>query len=159
EVMKKAIEQGVKAINYVKADEFIYEDGKVRGVQTVDQLTGERHLIRASKVINAAGPWVDTLREKDQSKKGATLHLTKEVHFTIEQRHIALEQVVYFDEPEGRIIFAIARDGKGYSGRTETDALGNIGHLGMNEKDRDYVLKATHFMVPSATVKQENIES
>ena len=159
EVMKQAIEQGVKAINYVKADEFIYEDGKVRGVQTVDQLTGERHLIRASKVINAAGPWVDTLREKDQSKKGATLHLTKGVHFTIDQKHFPLEQAVYFDEPEGRMIFAIPREGKVYIGTTETDEFGQIEHLRMNEKDRDYLLKAIHFMFSSANVKKENIES
>src|SRR5699024_1792462 len=109
EVMKKAIEQGVKAINYVKANEFIYEYVEVRGVQAVGQLTGERHLVRASKEINAASPWVDTLREKDQSKKGATLHLTKGVHFTIDQKHFPLEQAVYFDEPEVRMIFDILR--------------------------------------------------
>lgn len=159
EVMKKAVEQGVKAINYIKADEFMYENGRVKGVQAVDQVTGERHLIRANKVINAAGPWVDTLREKDQSKKGATLHLTKGVHFTIDQKYFPLEQAVYFDEPEGRMIFAIPREGKVYIGTTETDEFGNIMNLRMNTDDRDYLLKAVQFMFPSAKVKKEHIES
>src|SRR5699024_3615654 len=128
EVMKKAIEQGVKAINYVKANEFIYEDGEVRGVQAVGQLTGERHLLRASKVINAAGPWVDTLRKKDQSKKRSILHLTIGTHFTIDQKHVPLEQAMYFDESEARMIFAIPREGKVYIGTPETDEFGNIEH-------------------------------
>lgn len=69
EVMKKAVECGAKAINYAKVDEFIYEQGKAVGVKVVDQLTGESYQVFAKKIINATGPWVDTLQEKDHSLK------------------------------------------------------------------------------------------
>src|SRR5699024_7641961 len=80
EVIKKAVQKGAHAINYAKAKELLYDQsGKITGVQVEDQITGDIHQIHAKKIINAAGPWVDDLREKDGSKKGKTLHLTKGV--------------------------------------------------------------------------------
>lgn len=159
EVMKKAVNQGVKAINYVKAEEFIYENGKVAGVHAVDQITGETREIRANKIINATGPWVDTLREKDHSKQGKELHLTKGVHITIDGKRFPLQQAVYFDAPDGRMVFAIPREGKAYIGTTDTTYTGDITHLRMNTQDRDYLLKAANSMFPEVDLKPEDIES
>ncbi|HEY9576818.1 MAG TPA: FAD-dependent oxidoreductase, partial [Pseudobacillus sp.] len=58
EVMKKAVEQGAGAVNYVKAEKFIYESSKVAGIQATDLLTGQAMEIKAKTVVNAAGPWV-----------------------------------------------------------------------------------------------------
>ena len=68
--MKEAIEHGAKAVNYAKVDSFLYKDGKVCGVRVIDLLDGEVYEVYGKKIVNAAGPWVDTLREKDNSKKG-----------------------------------------------------------------------------------------
>lgn len=69
EVMKKAIEKGAKAVNYAKVESFIYENEKVKGVNVVDQLNGKEYKIFAKKIVNATGPWVDKMREADNSKK------------------------------------------------------------------------------------------
>src|SRR5690625_6166807 len=53
EVVKKAVELGGLALNYTKADEFIYENNKVVGIIAEDQITGESFPIYAKKVINA----------------------------------------------------------------------------------------------------------
>ncbi|MBW7461926.1 FAD-dependent oxidoreductase, partial [Paenibacillus sepulcri] len=73
EVMKRAVAEGARAINYMKVDDFLYEAGQMAGVEASDQLTGKRVVIHASQIVNAAGPWVDTLREKDGSRQGKTL--------------------------------------------------------------------------------------
>ncbi|HEU5141097.1 MAG TPA: glycerol-3-phosphate dehydrogenase/oxidase [Bacillales bacterium] len=159
EVIKKAVEQGAKAVNYVKAEEFLYESGKVAGVRAVDQLTGESRDIRAKKIINAAGPWVDDLREKDQSKQGKQLHLTKGVHITIDNSRFPLQQAVYFDAPDGRMVFAIPREGKTYVGTTDTHFKGNPVHPRMTVEDRDYLLRAIDYMFPGINVRPEDVES
>ena len=41
EVMKEAVSQGATVINYTKVHDFIYQDGKVVGVHTVDQINGQ----------------------------------------------------------------------------------------------------------------------
>ena len=114
EVMKAAVQKGATALNYSKVVNLVYDNGKVVGAVVEDQLTKEQYEIRATKVVNATGPWVDTIREKDNSKKGKVLRLTKGVHIVIDQSKFPLKQAVYFDTPDGRMIFAIPRDGKAY---------------------------------------------
>ena len=43
ETMKKAAEKGALCLNYMKAENFIYEDGKVIGAELTDMLTGEKY--------------------------------------------------------------------------------------------------------------------
>ncbi|WP_058306592.1 glycerol-3-phosphate dehydrogenase/oxidase [Gracilibacillus massiliensis] len=159
EVMKKAVENGALALNYAKVKELVYENERVKGVQIEDQLSNEIHELEAKYVINAAGPWVDTLREKDHSKKGKRLRLTKGIHLVFDESRFPLKQAIYFDTPDGRMVFAIPRDGKTYVGTTDTVYEGNIAHPTMTESDRDYVIKAIEFMFPNLQITADDVES
>lgn len=161
EVIKEAVNRGVLAVNYTKAENFIYENGKLVGVQINDQLSGEKKKIYAKKIVNAAGPWVDSLREKDQSKKGKYLHLTKGVHLVVDGSKFPLKEAVYFDTPfnDGRMMFAIPRAGKTYVGTTDTNYKGSIVHPRMTTEDRDYILKASNFMFPNLNLVAGDVES
>src|SRR5690606_34328414 len=96
EVMKKAVEKGALALNYMKVTNLVYENGKVVGVEVEDQTNGTVDTFYAKKIVNAAGPWVDTLREKDGSKKGKTLQLTKGIHLVFDGKRFPLKQAIYF---------------------------------------------------------------
>ena len=161
EVIKEAVNRGVIAVNHTKAEKFLYEKGKVVGIEVVDQISKKRQKIYAKKIVNAAGPWVDTLREKDNSKKGKYLHLTKGVHLVIDGNRFPLKEAVYFDTPfgDGRMMFAIPRDGKTYVGTTDTNYKDNPIHPRMTEEDRDYILEAANFMFPSLHLKSDDVES
>ncbi|WP_329610124.1 glycerol-3-phosphate dehydrogenase/oxidase [Pseudalkalibacillus berkeleyi] len=159
EVMKKAIEHGVNAANYAKVEDFIYEDGKAVGAVIRDVINGETYNVRAKKIVNAAGPWVDKLREQDKSKKGKTLHLTKGVHLVFDQSSMPLDQAVYFDTKDGRMVFAIPRDGKTYVGTTDTTYDADIAHPRMTIEDRDYIIDAIHYMFPDVNVTADDVES
>lgn len=159
EVMKEAVKFGADAINYAKVVSFIYDKGKVVGVKVEDQLTKNIYQIYAKKVINAAGPWVDSLREKDNSKKGKQLQLTKGIHLVFDQKKFPLKQAIYFDTPDGRMVFAIPRDGKTYVGTTDTFFTGDTAHPKMTFDDRKYVLEAIHFMFPDLKITEEDVES
>jgi glycerol-3-phosphate dehydrogenase len=160
EIMKEAVARGVLAVNYAKADGFIYENKKIVGVRVVDQFTKEVTEIRAKKIVNAAGPWVDTLREKDNSKKWKYLHLTKGVHLVIDESRFPLKQAVYFDtEKDGRMCFAIPRDGKTYVGTTDTYYKDDITHPRMTVADRDYIIDAVNYMFPEVKLSAKDVES
>ena len=66
ETLKKAAEKGALCLNYMKAENFIYEDEKVVGVTVIDSQNGESLTIHANAIVNATGPWVDEVREKDE---------------------------------------------------------------------------------------------
>ncbi|MBN8200070.1 glycerol-3-phosphate dehydrogenase/oxidase [Bacillus sp. NTK034] len=160
EVMKAAAEKGAMPVNYLKVEKLLYDDqGKVCGAAAADQLTGKVHEVRAKKVINAAGPWVDSIREKDGSKKGKTLRLTKGVHLVIDQSKFPLKQAVYFDTPDKRMVFAIPRDGKTYVGTTDTFYNSNPVNPKMTASDRTYIINAVNFMFPSVKIEENDIES
>jgi glycerol-3-phosphate dehydrogenase len=159
EVMKKAVSFGAKAVNYAKVEELIYEDGVAAGVRAVDQISGRSYRVRAAKVVNAAGPWVDTLREKDKSKTGKTLHITKGVHLVFDQHRFPLSQASYFDTPDKRMVFAIPREGKTYVGTTDTNYGGDRMNPRMTESDRTYLLHAINEMFPTLQLTEADVES
>ncbi|RAL20819.1 glycerol-3-phosphate dehydrogenase/oxidase [Thermoflavimicrobium daqui] len=159
EILKKAIELGAKAFNYMKAEELLYQNGKLVGVKAIDQLTGQSYEICAKKIVNATGPWCDELREKDGSKTGKYLHWTKGVHLVVDKDRFPLKQAVYFDAPDGRMLFAIPRDQKVYMGTTDTDFHEDLKHPRMTKDDMDYILKAVNDMFPTVQLKREDIES
>ncbi|WP_206831626.1 glycerol-3-phosphate dehydrogenase/oxidase [Alicyclobacillus fructus] len=159
EILKKAVEMGGLALNYAKATGFVYDRGRIAGAEIEDVFSGEAFTIRARKVVNATGPWVDELREKDGSKSGKTLHHTKGVHIVVDGKRFPLRNSVYFDVPDGRMVFAIPRDGKTYIGTTDTDYHGDLVHPRMTKADRDYLIECIHFMFPSVKLTAEDIES
>ncbi|KKB38891.1 glycerol-3-phosphate dehydrogenase/oxidase [Bacillus thermotolerans] len=159
EVMKKAVEKGAVSINYVKAEEFLYENQKVTGIRAKDLFTGETINIQATKVVNAAGPWVDEVRKKDYSVNNKHLRLTKGTHIVIDQSKFPLKQAVYFDTPDGRMVFAIPRDGKAYVGTTDTFYDKDKANPKMLAEDREYLLKAIRYMFPEVSIQETDVES
>ena len=160
EVLKKAVEHGVDAINYTKAIDFIYnEHGEISGVKVKDLVREQTYSLYAKKIINAGGPWVDDLRTIDHSKLGKTLHLTKGVHLVFSKEKFPLKQAIYFDSPDSRMIFAIPRGNKTYVGTTDTDYKGDISNPTMTEEDRDYLIHAINYMFPDVHLEVGDMES
>jgi glycerol-3-phosphate dehydrogenase len=159
EVIKAAFENGANLLNYVKAEEFIYQNEMIIGVKAKDMLTKKVVNITSKKVVNAGGPWVDQIRKKDYARNNKQLRLTKGVHLVIDQAVFPLRQAVYFDTPDGRMVFAIPRDGKTYVGTTDTFYGEDATRPKMLEEDREYILNAIHFMFPEVRVTDKDIES
>ncbi|WP_241768496.1 glycerol-3-phosphate dehydrogenase/oxidase [Mesobacillus subterraneus] len=159
EVIKAAVDKGANALNYSKVNELLYEKGKVTGVTVKDQLSGKVYNVYARKIINATGPWVDDIREKDGSKKGKSLILSKGVHIVIDQSRFPLKQAVYFDTPDKRMVFAIPRGNKAYVGTTDTFFDKDKANPKMNKEDMDYLLNAINYMFPEIKAKPEDVES
>ncbi|WP_226679022.1 glycerol-3-phosphate dehydrogenase/oxidase [Mesobacillus jeotgali] len=159
EVMKQAVKKGATALNYSKVEELLYENGRIVGVIVGDQLSGEKYEVYAKKIINATGPWVDNIREKDGSKKGKSLILSKGVHIVIDQSRFPLKQAVYFDTPDKRMVFAIPRNGKVYVGTTDTFYDEDKTNPKMTRADMDYLINAINYMFPEVKAKPEDVES
>jgi glycerol-3-phosphate dehydrogenase len=157
--LKTAVQHGATALNYVKATGFQYEQNKITAVVAEDIFSKKQFTIKAAKIVNAAGPWVDTLRKEDQSLKGKSLHLTKGVHLVVPYSKLALKQAVYFDVKDGRMIFAIPRGKVTYIGTTDTNYKGATETPTTTQEDVAYILSAVNFMFPTIKLKVEDIIS
>jgi len=159
EVHKTAHAHGAHIVNYAKATEFLYKDGRIAGARVEDAISGEVYDIYAKKIVNAAGPWVDQVRKKDNSLKGKRLLLTKGVHLVVDYKRLPIRQAAYFDVPDGRMIFVIPRDGKTYIGTTDTVYDKSIENPRTTTQDRDYLLHAVNNAFPEVKLTAEDVES
>ena len=160
EVMKAAAANGAMAMNYLKVVGFESTNLAFSTVKVEDQLTGEHYAIKAKKVVNAAGPWVDDVRKLDREFNNKHLILSKGVHLVFDEEDFPLQQAIYFDtEKDGRMIFAIPRDGKTYVGTTDTFYDGDPKDMNITKEDRQYILDAIHYMFPQLQITEEKIES
>ncbi|CAL2102262.1 Aerobic glycerol-3-phosphate dehydrogenase [Tenacibaculum sp. 190130A14a] len=159
EILKTASQYDAQIINYTEATEFIYEDKRVVGASVTDTFNGKQFDIKAKYVVNAAGPWVDELRQINNSKIGKRLHLTKGVHLVVPHEKLPVKQSVYFDIPDGRMMFAIPRGKVTYFGTTDTNYQENKDKVETSIVDALYLIEAVNNMFPEIHLTLEDIES
>ncbi|WP_303316762.1 glycerol-3-phosphate dehydrogenase/oxidase [Flavivirga abyssicola] len=160
EILKKAAEFGATIVNYCEMESFSYDaDSKIEHLNCMDHNTGNKLSIKARNYVSAAGPWVDIVRKKDASMNHKYLHLTKGVHIVIPSEKLPINQPVYFDVPDGRMIFAIPRGRVTYVGTTDTNYSSNLERVVATKSDAEYLLNAINKTFPSIVLTLNDIES
>ncbi|PIB39244.1 glycerol-3-phosphate dehydrogenase/oxidase [Maribacter sp. 4G9] len=159
ENIKTSLLFGAQALNYAVVTDFLYKNEKVAGVQVRDEVTGTDFEIKSKYVISAAGPWVDDLRVLNNSKKGKQLHLTKGVHLVFPYEKLPVKQSVYFDIPDGRMMFAIPRGKITYVGTTDTNYNDNKDKVRTDIADAIYLISAVNNMFPDINLELDDIVS
>ncbi len=122
---RTAARQGALLVNYCAATGLIHEDGKVVGLICEDQETGRRYTLRAGCVVNAAGVWVDELRQQDGAAIGrATQPMvapSQGVHMVVDRAFLPGEHALLVPRTtDGRVLFAVPWLGKVILGTTDT---------------------------------------
>lgn len=159
ETIKTSLHHGAMALNYAEVKDFIYEEDMVAGVKVKDTVSDTEFSIKSKYVISAAGPWVDDLRGINNSKKGKRLHLTKGVHLVFPYEKLPIKQSVYFDVPDGRMMFAIPRGKITYIGTTDTNFNENKDNVKTDVADAIYLISAVNNMFPKINLEMEDIIS
>ena len=159
ENIKTGLMYGAEAFNYAKVTNFLYDDDKVAGVIVQDEISEEVFQVKSKYVVSAAGPWVDELRLINKSKKGKRLHLTKGVHVVFPKEKLPVRQSVYFDVPDGRMIFAIPRGKVTYVGTTDTNFNLDKDDVKTDLADAIYLISAVNNMFPDIHLEMDDIIS
>ncbi|MEM1327293.1 MAG: glycerol-3-phosphate dehydrogenase/oxidase [Bacteroidota bacterium] len=160
ELVKTAVRYGAQAMNYTKVVDFVYNDaGKVEGVVCEDQHSGEEWTAKAKQVVSAAGPWVDKMRKIDESLEGKRLHLTKGVHVVVPNEKLPIKHSVYFDVPDGRMMFAIPRGKVTYIGTTDTTYEGDLNRVVATYEDAKYLIEAVNQAFPTIELTVDDLIS
>ncbi len=159
EIIKAAVAKGACILNYAKVNDFIYQKELISGASVTDYLTNESFIIEAKVVVSAAGPWVDQIREINNSKTGKRLHLTKGVHIVVPHEKLPVRQAIYFDVDDGRMIFSIPRGRITYIGTTDTTYTGELDHVVASREDAQYLLNAVNANFPGVELVISDIES
>jgi len=117
--------RGALLVNYCAATGLIHEEGKVAGLHCQDRETGQAFELKARCVINAAGVWVDTLRERDGQAIGrpvrAMVAPSQGVHIVVDREFLPGGQALMVPKTaDGRVLFGVPWLGKVILGTTDT---------------------------------------
>lgn len=165
ETLKTAVAHGAVALNYCQATAFNFaedaDNGGISRTTVRDTVSQKDYIIKSKYVVNAAGPWVDTLRAIDtEGVQGKRLHLTKGVHIVVPRERLNLAQSAYFDVlPDKRMCFAIPRLGVTYIGTTDTNYTGDVNTPQAEYADVAYILEATNAMFPDVKLTANDVIS
>ena len=126
---RTAARYGALLVNYCRASELLYEGGKIAGLLCEDTQTGKSYPIKARCVVNAAGVWVDELRQKDEAAHGgagrpgtsALVAPSQGVHLVVEREFLQADVGLMVPKTaDGRVLFAVPWLGKVILGTTDT---------------------------------------
>lgn len=113
-------------------------------VATLEDLaTGDRKEVTAKMVINAAGPWVDEVLRGALGRNNAhNVRLVQGSHIVVRKLYDH-DRCYIFQNPDGRIIFAIPYEGEfTLIGTTDRDYTGDPGAVRITDQEIDYLLSA-----------------
>ncbi len=125
-VIREAAGDGGVALNYVRAEELLFDEGDTldgsppRGLWLRDVLTGHRAAVHAPVIINATGAWADALRL--QVGQESRIRPLRGSHLIFPAWRFPVAQAVSFMHPiDGRPVFAFPWEGVTLVGTTDVD--------------------------------------
>jgi glycerol-3-phosphate dehydrogenase len=151
EVVRTAALNGAAVANYMAGTGFEIEGGAIRGVRARDLIDGGERLIRARQVLNATGPWGDSVRKLAGETGGPLLKPTKGVHLVAPRRELPAA-LLLLHPADGRVFFVIPWMGKTLIGTTDTESDGAPDQLQVTPDDERYLLDGyNHHFTPALT--------
>ena len=118
-----AQQQGATVINHLALTGFSKSGGMIAGVTLTDQLTRETFSLNCKGVINATGPFVDSIRRLDDAQVTPLLTTSSGVHIVLDQRFAPPDTGLMIPKTEdGRVLFILPWEGHALVGTTDEPA-------------------------------------
>ncbi len=152
-----ACRAGARAFNYADVEEFLRDrQGQVAGVRVRDLLTGRVAALGARVVVNAAGPWVDRVRERaGVAERGRRIvRTTKGIHCVLPR---LTERAVYHSTSDERMVFVIPWRDFSLVGTTDTDFEGDLDRLHATADEVAYLLDEVRRVLPDRRLAPEHV--
>lgn len=144
-LLQTAVEQGATVANYVKVIALDKdENGRVSGVEAVDELTGQAYKLKARAVINATGIFVDDLMQMDAPEKDNIVRPSQGVHLVVDKSFLGGDTAIMIPKTsDGRVMFGVPWHDKVVLGTTDTPMNEFVLEPKALEEEVDFILKTS----------------
>ena len=117
-----AADHGAAMLNYAPVIALTYDRaGRTNGVRFTDLESGQEHTIRARCVVNAAGPFSDSLRRMDDPAAPPLIAPSRGAHLVLDRSFLPGDTAMVVPRTrDGRVLFAIPWQGHTLIGTTDT---------------------------------------
>ncbi|KAN0014733.1 hypothetical protein ACTFIU_001051 [Dictyostelium citrinum] len=141
-----AAQQGALTLNYTEVVELIKDtttrNNQIKGVVIKDRLTGKKYSVPAKCVVNATGPYCDSIRYLDDPHTEPIVTASSGVHIMLPGNLIPSDKGFLNPKTkDGRVLFILPFEGKTLVGTTD-DPSPIVENPQPLEKDVDFILES-----------------
>jgi glycerol-3-phosphate dehydrogenase len=158
ETIKDARRAGGEAISYCEALRLVSLGDGATLVTVRDALSAREWTVRAERVINATGPSVDQLRERERPLATRELRPAKGVHLVIARSRLHADAAVSFQAADGRHMFLCPYEDVHLIGTTDTFTR-DLDEPQVSLADAQYLLAAANHAFPNARLSLRDLVS
>lgn len=158
-VLRDAQRAGGHALNYVRVEELLRENGSVRGVRVHDRVTQQTGTLRAPAVINATGIWAENFTGQAEHKN--QLRPLRGSHLLVPQWRFPLGQGISWQHHEDRRnVFVYPWANVTLIGTTDIDHAGALDDEPRHTaEEARYLLEATRQRFPQLGLSAADVIS
>lgn len=149
---------GAMVMNHACVIALDLVQGRASGAVVEDQLTGAQATVAARVIVNATGPWSDTVRRLEDPGATALLRPTRGAHVLVPRERIGHAHGITFLSPiDGRVMFVLPWGDRSYIGTTDTDAPAEPERVAATPEDVLYLLRSANAIFPEARLGPEDV--
>ncbi|KAI0081559.1 DAO-domain-containing protein [Panus rudis PR-1116 ss-1] len=157
-----AVQEGAVVANHVEVTELHKgsDNGKLYGARVKDNLTGEEFNVRAKGIINATGPFSDSLLKMDNPNHEPIVQPSSGIHITL-PNYYSPRTMGLLDPAtsDGRVIFFLPWQGNTIAGTTDTPATVERDPKAPEEEIRWVLEEIRHYLSPDIKVRRGDVLS
>lgn len=133
---------GGNALNHARVTDFIRNgNGKISGVSATDNLTQDTFTLHAKVIVNATGPFSDSVRQLATPSLQKRMRPSKGAHILLPLDVLPTKDALLIPKTEdGRVVFAIPWGGRLLVGTTDEEVSPEA-ELLVTKQDVDYLLR------------------
>ncbi len=154
--VRAAADRGGIVVNYAEVVGLRHERGRIAGATVV---AGGRTIeVEARTVVNASGPWLDSIRRLEDPAAHASIRLSKGIHALLEPG-LGWSAALTIPHDKVRVSFAVPWQGMLLVGTTDSLYEGDPGGLIVEEADIAQVLGEAAAALDPALVARDRVRA
>lgn len=157
EWMTEAMHFGAVLRNHAEALEILVQEGKARGLRLRDRLSGAEFEIAADWIVNATGPWADTVLRHSNLEQQPLIGGVRGAHIVLPKFADAPAQALYTEAGDGRPIFMVPWADQVLVGTTEVPQTSDPSSAEPSSAEVIYLLNSVRRLFPRAQVKASDV--
>jgi glycerol-3-phosphate dehydrogenase len=155
-----ATRHGAVLLNHASVTGLMLKNGRAAGATVRDAFTGETFEVRARVVMNATGPWSDSIHQLEDPNVGAAVRGTKGVHIAVPADRVGNRGALIVLAPQdGREMFVLPAGAQTIIGTTDTPTSEHPDEVRASRADVRYLLGAVNHYFPSAKLNDGDVIS
>ena len=151
-------QSGAYVRNYSQVVGFLGNAKSVEGVRVRETLTGKKYDLRARLVVNAAGPWADSVLQLHDTAEPRRVLGTKGIHVVVPSFRGAPRHAIYIEaRSDGRPYFVVPWAGALLIGTTDDPYTGSLDDVRPTDAEARYLLAEVNQVFPAANLSTEDV--